>query len=456
MRKLYFLLLFVIAFFSCHQSSFAAVTLSINAVDGSNSLRFMAAEGYTDKKELRIRVNSTGGKQYQVFQRVNEPLVNEKGESLDLRALQTATIGNSNGSGTLYLQNIEQLSMGEQLIFTSGQGGDGDSFVVAYGINPAVLNGSGNFSGRLVFTVREVGEPSQDQSLVNIFVESRSSNMKLSVSGGKNKSLVRVKDADIDPLNADFVKIVFEGNVGGDLRITQEVDALPQSVTGGEISPGVLRFSVEGGSADGVKLVNAASLTRASTLLYSGRGDANEIRVVFYVDPALVMAQDSGLFTGSLKYVVETEKGRQEFLVNLEFDVQPVFTVDVNLPPEGVSFQNVLPNAPAIDKEVEVVVRSNLHRPYQVLQDLQSPLSNGKGDEIRKDYFTMMVQVPAEARGHTKYADFAPIQTGEYPVYSSDSQGSSVKFKVVYRLQGYPQMSGGNFAAPIRFSLNQN
>ena len=81
MRKLYFLLLFVIAFFSCHQSSFAAVTLSINAVDGSNSLRFMAAEGYTDKKELRIRVNSTGGKQYQVFQRVNEPLVNEKAKA---------------------------------------------------------------------------------------------------------------------------------------------------------------------------------------------------------------------------------------------------------------------------------------------------------------------------------------------------------------------------------------
>lgn len=442
--------------FSSSSLSFAAVSLSLNPVDGSNTLRFREADGFNDRKEIRIRVNSTGEQRYQVFQRLVEPMVNEKGEAMDLRALQTSAIGNSNGSGTLYLQNIDHLGMGEQLIYTSGQTGVTDSFVVAYGIDPAVFNGSGNYSGRLSFMVRAMGESSQDESFVSLFVESRSSNLKTVVSGGHSKDRVRVKDSDVDPARADFVTIALRGRSGGNVRVSQEVAVPPRNQAGDEIGLDVLQFSVGGSSADGVRLQDAVPLSRSGALLYSGRGQENDIEVRFVVDPAKAALQNAGVYTGKLQYVVETDSGREDFAIDLDVEIQPVFTVDVTLPPEGVSFLNVQANAPAVDREVEVSVRSNLHRPYQVLQDLQAAMTNERGEEIKKEYFMVKVELPAEVKGHTKFTELVPMQTGEYPVFSSDSQGSPAQFKVIYRLQGYPQMSGGNYAAPIRFSLNQN
>jgi hypothetical protein len=115
----------------------------------------------------------------------------------------------------------------------------------------------------------------------------------------------------------------------------------------------------------------------------------------------------------------------------------------------------VLANTPAQEKEVVVTVQSNLHKPYQVLQDVQTSMTNQQGKEFDNKYFTIEVQIPSGQKGQTDFMEFSPVQTGEYPVFSSDAGGSGATFKVEYRLQGYPQMSPGDFLAPIRFSLNQ-
>lgn len=441
--------------FSFHLS-FADVHLSVNPADGSNNIRFdrMSAD-VENKKEVRVRVSATGGHRYQVFQRVLEPLVNERGESLDLQVVQVATLMNSNQSGTLYLQNIDRLSMGEQLIYTSGQGGESDSFVLAYVVDPTFFRNSGSFGGRILFTARSMGESSQDQVAVNISVEAQSS-WKVDVSGGHAKSQVRVKDADVSAVTADFVKISFSGNTGKEVRIYQEVDGLPQNTIAQEMGADVLLFSVEAGQDQGVRVPAGSSLAKRSDLVFSGQESENDIILRFFVDPLRVATEDAGLYVGKIKYVIETNDKREEFLIDLELSIQPVFNIEVSLPPEGVSFNNVLPNAPAMEREVTVVVSTNLHRPYQVLQDLQTPMVNGKGNEIKKEYFNFKVESPSGAKTQTKFKDFSPMETGEYSIYSSDSEGSPSTFKVVYRLQGYPLISGGNFAAPIRFSLNQN
>ncbi len=63
------------------------------------------------------------GSRYQVFQRILEPIVNEKGDALNLQAIETQTLTNSNSYGTLYLQNSDHLSMGDQLLYSSSQSG---------------------------------------------------------------------------------------------------------------------------------------------------------------------------------------------------------------------------------------------------------------------------------------------------------------------------------------------
>ena len=139
----------------------------------------------------------------------------------------------------------------------------------------------------------------------------------------------------------------------------------------------------------------------------------------------------------------------------MQCDISPVFSMNITTPPGGVAFSHVLANTLPQEEEVMVAVFTNLHKPYQVLQDIQTNMVNQQGKEFNNKYFNIQVEIPPGQRGQTDFTEFSPVQVGEYPVFSSDNRGSSATFKVVYRLQGYNQMSPGDFSTPIKFSLNQ-
>jgi hypothetical protein len=436
-------------------SSLAALNLSVISVDGSTSLRLgRVISGLDNKKQLQVRITATDGAQYQVFQRVVEPIVNEKGENIDLQAIETATVPNSNASGTLYLQNIERLSMGEQLVYTSGQGGPSDDFQIAYSVRPDLLNVSGNLSGKIVFTVRPIGAGEPQQVFINVFLES-ASDWHASVDGGRMAGRVRVKDTDATLDKADFVKISFVGNAGQEVRIYQEAEFLPQDQMAEELKPDVLKFGVDGAAAEDIRINDVVSLGRSRVLLYSGRNAQDGISVYFLADPDGIKTQDAGIYAGKLKYIIEREDLSESFTIDLECQVEPFFVMDVVLPPEGVRFANILPTNPPVDKEVMVIVRSNIHKAYQVAQSLSSLMVNNKGEEIKKENLMFKIEIPEGQEGRSNYTEFAPMETGEYPVFSSDGDGAPAAFKVIYRLKGYTQMPGGDFTAPIRYSLNQ-
>ena len=103
--------------------------------------------------------------------------------------------------------------------------------------------------------------------------------------------------------------------------------------------------------------------------------------------------------------------------------------MNITPPPGGVSFTHVLANSPPQDKEVMVTVLSNLHKPYQVIQDFQTNMTNQQGKEFNSKYFTIQVEIPSGQKGQTNFTEFSPVQTGEYPVFSSDARGSGATFK---------------------------
>ena len=115
----------------------------------------------------------------------------------------------------------------------------------------------------------------------------------------------------------------------------------------------------------------------------------------------------------------------------------------------------MLANSPPQDIEVKVQVLSNQLKPYQVLQELQTKMTNKQGKEFDNRYFTIQVRIPQDQKGQTNFTEFSSVQTGQYPVFSSDAKGSGATFIVVYRLQGYAHMSSGDFSAPVTLSLNQ-
>ncbi|MEI8012859.1 MAG: hypothetical protein WCI27_10355, partial [Candidatus Omnitrophota bacterium] len=192
------------------------------------------------------------------------------------------------------------------------------------------------------------------------------------------------------------------------------------------------------------------------TLVYAGAVKENELAVYWVMAPEKVLSQNAGTYRGKIKYTVESSRGNEEFVIDLECYVQPVFTIAVNMPPEGLNFNKILPNGPPEERSVDVIVQSNLHKPYQVVQGLSTAMTNEKGAQIDNQYLTMKLELPAGQKGQPKFIDFTPVKNNEYPVYISDAQGSPVSFKVIYKLQGYPGMRAGNFMAPVRFTLQEN
>jgi len=437
------------------QASFASVSLSVNPIDGSNSLRFenMPIGRLENKKEIRIRVNSSDGSQYQVFQRIFEPIVNEKGDALNLQAVETRTLSNSNSFGTLYLQNSNHLGMGDQLLYSSSQNGGSDSFIIGYSLDQGLINADGSFRGRLVFTVRGMGNASSDQVTIDVFLET-TSNLKISVKGAHDQTRVHIKASDTSEKTADFVSVSFSGNSDQEIRIYQETETWPQDEIDKELGADVLQVDTQGGT-EGLRRGGLSPSRAGRWLIYSTNKDEDKFLVYFLVDADQVQQQDAGSYVGRIKYIVETSQGAQEFPIDIQCNIPPVFAMNVTTPPGGVRFSHVLANNPPQYQEVVVTVTSNLHKPYQVLQDIQTAMTNNQGKEFDNKYFTIQVEIPSDQKGQTDFTEYSPVRTGEYPVFSSDAQGSGATFKVEYRLQGYARMSPGDFLDPVRFSLDQ-
>ena len=417
------------------QVCFADVSLSVNPIDGSNSLRFERTQiaRPENKKEIHIRVSSTNGNRYQVFQRILEPIVNDKGDALNLQAMETQTLSNSNSYGTLYLQNSDHLGMSDQLLYSSSQSGASDMFTIGYSLNQSLINAGGRFRGRLVFTVRGMGNASSDQVTIDVFLET-SPSLKVSVKGAHNPTRIRIKSSDITEKSADFVTLSFSGNSGREIRIYQEVETTPQNETNQELGADVLQLDAEG-QTEGLRIQGLGSLRTNRSLIYSSNKDEDNFVIYFLVNTDQVQRQVAGSYNGRIKYVVETERGNQEFPIDIQCNVPSVFTMNVVTPPGGVSFSHVLGNSTPLEKQVVVTVSSNLNKPYQVLQNLQTNMTNQQGKEFDSKYFTIQVVIPSGQKGQTDFTEFSPVQTGEYPVFSSDSMGSGATFTVVYRLQ---------------------
>ena len=341
LARIIFLTLFLGAAFT--QAAFASVSLSVNPVDGSNTLRFArtSVAGMENKQEIHIRVSSPNGDRYQVFQRILEPIVNEKGDALNLQAVQTQTLTNSNSSGTLYLQNSGQLNMSDQLLYSSSQSGQSDMFIIGYSLNQNLINTAGNFRGRLIFTVRGIGNASSDQVTIDMFLDSTSS-MKVSVKGAHDPNRLRIQATDTTEKSADFINFSFSGNSGQEIRIYQETKNYPQNETGQELGGNILQLDAEG-ATEGLRAQGLSSLGNGGrTLIYSSDKDEDSFVIYFLVDAAQVQQQDAGVYTGRLNYMVETGQGKQEFPIDIQCTVPPVFSMNITPPAGGVSFTHVL------------------------------------------------------------------------------------------------------------------
>ncbi len=446
-----FTLLIVLLSFSCAE---AALNLSVSPVTGGNSIRFgRIGKNEEVNREVRIRITSTDATQYQVFQRLADPFSNDRNATLSRDVLEAYTLLGSNGSGTLYAQALEPVGFSDQLLYSSSPAGDNDNFTVAYMIRGQAVTASGKFFGRVQYTLRPISGASQDDVILNVTFEA-SDDLKIEIEGSSTPESVRLKLKN-DQDREGYVRFTFRENSGQDIRFSQDIDVLPQDEFLKEIDPGAILFSTAGSAKGEMYPVAPLPLSRRVEQVYRSQEGEDTFYVNFLLDQDTIEQQGAGTYRGKLKYVVESGETRQQAVIDLEVEVDPVFAMKVDLPPEGLSFERLLPDSPPLLRDVSVEVRSNSGRPYMVMQNFASPLMNETGDEIPEEYFTVKVELQKGQAGKPQFSNFKAVPSEDHQVFISDNAGSPSRFKVVYRLRSFTGMVPGSYSTAVRFSLGE-
>jgi hypothetical protein len=452
-KILFFILIGLIVSFGFMDAQ-AAVSLSVTPVSGGSSLRFgRVSSGEETSQEVRIRVVSNDGQQYQVFHRLADSFLNEKNVPLGSGAVSTYTLIGSNGSGTLYAQNPETLGYTDQLLYSSASSGEGDNFTAVYVVNGDRAGATGNFFGRVQYAVRPIGGSGQDTVILNVTVDV-SGDLSIEVNGAFSADIVRLASKE-DQARDAFVRLSFRDHLGGEIKFYQEVGPFPQDEVFTEMDAGGILYTTSGSDKGELFPAAPSVLERRRTLIYSSQAKEDTFYVHFALNPEVVGRQRAGIFKGQLHYTAETQEGQSQYAIDLEAQIDPVFAIEIDLPPEGLSFDDLLPDGQPVLREIGVEVKSNLGKPYMVLQNVTTALTNEKGEVVPGEYFTVQGKMGNEGRGKMVYSDFRPVPVGEDTVFFSDNKGSSSRFKMIYRLRPFSGMAPGSYNTSVRFSLGE-
>ncbi|MBF0484322.1 MAG: hypothetical protein HQL25_06410 [Candidatus Omnitrophica bacterium] len=428
----------------------AGVAVSVTPLDGSPNIRFSRLETQDDLlKEVRVRITSTEGKQYQVFQTLLDSPRNEQGQTLTPMAIKTYSRNDSNSSGTLYVQVPESLGLTDQLIYTSSPSGEGSNFSMMYMVDKDQINVSGNFFSRVQYEVRTIGSSAQARIFVNLYIDKVASQLKVSVEGANIKNSVEVVQ-DKNGIKEDGVVIKFSENDGKEIRIYQEWLNPPQSEDSKILDRSALVFKVQPEFEQSIK--SSYAEVKMNDLIYKSSNSQDTIKIPFTLNQSDLFA---GKYRGIMRYKVETESNTSTYDVSVLIDVQPIFEMNVEFPEGGVSFNKVLPDMPPQSKEVAVKVKTNMKKPYAVMQKFVTPLMNEKSEVYDSRYFTTKQVLGENQRGQVESVGFKEVDVNQNPIFLSDNNGTASEFKVLYKLEPYAELKAGTYKASVVYTLSE-
>ncbi|MCM8793723.1 MAG: hypothetical protein NC898_04580 [Candidatus Omnitrophica bacterium] len=107
----------------------------------------------------------------------------------------------------------------------------------------------------------------------------------------------------------------------------------------------------------------------------------------------------------------------------------------------------------SVSKEIQVRIVSDLGKKYQLVQTLLEPLSNEKGMSIPLNNFSVYAVRKSNKYGTMGVEIERPVSLGRTIIYTSNSQGLSDDFKLVYVLKGPFNIPGGLYRGRIAFTL---
>lgn len=450
------LIIFLLICFLLPLNSWAAASLSVTPLEGGNSLRFgRITTTSTINKQIRIRVTSDLGVKYQVEQRLLEPLKDNTGVMLNRDAFTFYTLRGSNLTGSLYQDTPYKVDTFKRILYVSSAAGTGDSFSVIYSINPDKINISGNFFGRILYTFTPLGSSgTQKEVILNIYFETEKA-FQISLNTSSQSSRTLRLSQDRNRLKG-YLRLSIEGSLGEKYEIRQVVQEPFKNEREETIPLEIVKIFASSNNGR-IYASSSTSLTRKSLLIYSSetQGKGDEIIINFSADINDFESLPSGYFKTLILYNIESSGSLVKQLpVDVIVEITPLFDIEViSESREGLIFRNLKSNSGTMEKEVTIKVKSNLRRPYNVVQNLSAPLTNKKGNTIPLRFFRLREEERKNNPGNIIFSQYAPLTLGDTRVFASNTTGDSSEFKIVYSLEVPMDTISGNYFTGLKYSL---
>lgn len=454
-RKIFlslFLGLFLIPF--TYYSARADFELTINPKDGTDKLRF-GRVGFGDivPREVTVNITKSVGK-YEIKQSLLEPLRNDKGEVLSSGAISFYTLRGSNSAGSLY-QDIpySKLDSFDQLLYRSE--GAGENFIIVYTVDSNNINVPGSFQGKIRYSLIPAGsDGTAQEQIINVYLDAEKKFDVEVITSLQSAGRLRLSTGDEEIKG--YIKFDITGSLGKKYRIYQSLEEDFKNEKGEIIGPDIFKFLTvfqKGESEYG----SLSSLSRKRTEVYSSdsSGEADAVVLNFSVDKADLKGISKGHFTSKLKYTIEADnKTEKEIFVDVELEVQPVFTIEVSADfKEGLSFGELDSKGNPVEKEAVIKIKTNVNRPYVVIQKLTGSLTNEKGQVVPSEDFMFKERIEEDKTGTIAVSEYASLKAGDKEIFFSDDKGSPSEFKVVYYLKASRNTRGGKYFANVGYSL---
>lgn len=444
---------------SACQEAFAAFSLSVTPYEGGYDLRFdkiMPGSGRVNK-ELTVTITSDITKQYRVTQMLLEPLSTVEGSSIPRNSFMVYGLRGTNKYGTLNVEEEVPVMLNRQVLYTSNQGGDSDSFILVYGLLPSPDISSGYYRGRIGFILEPI-DSSQEQVTVIMNMSADievASTVEIKTATGSKHIVMQ---ADREETRFADIAVNIKGGFGRQFRILQFASEQPVSSEGNLLAWEAINF-IARDSQKGTVIDSYTSLSGREEAVYtsSGRGEEDSF-IIEYKLGDLTQAK-AGTYRTKIKYLLEGIGFGQVRLIDiLDLEIENPRIFDLVVTPENqkgtIEFLNLRPTEEPKQNELIFEVKSNAGKQYQITQNLYSELMSKEGEIIKVKYFTLRTE-SLETKGTLKFSTPEEVRKGNTVLFVSDDIGSADKFKVVYELAPSRDIKSGDYSSRITYSLSE-
>lgn len=459
MKKIYFLIFMTFLIFP--GLAWAEFSLSARPYQGGYDLNF-GKVGLTPtaiNQELSVSIRSDIGKQYRLIQNFFEPLTNSQGVSLPLQnSCFLYALSGSAKYGSLSVEHETPVSLARTIIYTSNSGGLSDSFTLVYSLRGPFQVPSGSYRGRVSFSLEAIDSSQPPQTVsVNILCEVESASyIEIKTSDGSKALRLNSQNPESGSV---FLAFNISSGLGKQYRIIQSIQEPLRSSEGNELAQNAVVFQMEQikkGSGPAQPMAITLNPEAIYTSDLNGRPE-NFIENFRLND---LSGSKAGVYRTGVTYFLEGGAGQAAKRLDtysLEVEIAKEFDLDLKTEAEGgvILFKDLGPKQPPRTFEIEVRIKTNLNKRYQVTQIVDSDLISKEGKIIPSKYFTLRTVALGKTKGVLKCSQSVEVKRGDTVLFISDKSGSADSFKTIYELNASEGVTAGDYSASVVYSLSE-